>query len=587
VSDGVAAGIGFGRALAARHGAGIPLWRFGHRRYLAALPIPAPNVPKVRSWIWRLVYLKLILLILWPNPTPMQLLPSPAVRLERAHAPAAPAAPARVSALEQQMPTVSRIPTLLTGRRSVQESERHTTRLPSIALCVVWLVGILLAAITTLRVTLVTRKTVRESRPLADQWLRRECEVLSHYLRLTRSPQLRSRENVSSPQTVGLLRPVILFPASFVDQFPTQEVRLVLAHELAHLQRHDLLWGWARRFVNAVLFFHPLVWMAHEQATLAEEIACDETALRAANATVSDYAGTLLKVTERSLLMSRVAATVLLGTGMSRAYRMVASRLQALQQIRSLCSGIARGRRRRATVLGCLAAAMLLPLGLMTWFHKSGIRQIDLRYPVLAFKVSRGRNHTMSVKREVCRFAGFKLSRVTEDDDKAPSIATGNSGVRSSADWTTNPNTTTGAGAFSSDGRAFSSATWTAPANTPGASIPGRVAGWLRRLGLKPQLDTGAYTSGVYTGEESCALIVRFAHDPRYNGYEDIAALLTDEHGETIKLAPYRSEFPPQSGEYVKFWVVNPAPVTRAKFTLRLRLDAEDKDVAVLRLGEL
>src|SRR5881296_2445402 len=119
--------------------------------------------PKVRSWIWRLVYLKLILLILWPNPIPMQLLPSPAVRLERAHAPAAPAAPARVSALEQQMPTVSRIPTLLTGRRSVQESERHTTRLPSIALCVVWLVGILLAAITTLRVTLVTRKTVRES----------------------------------------------------------------------------------------------------------------------------------------------------------------------------------------------------------------------------------------------------------------------------------------------------------------------------------------------------------------------------------------------------------------------------------------
>ena|SRR2546422_1789400 len=86
--------------------------------------------PKVRSWIWRLVYLKLILLILWPNPIPMHLLPSPTVRLDRALAP------------EQQMPTISRIPTLLTGRRSLQESERHTTRLPSIALCVVWLGGV-------------------------------------------------------------------------------------------------------------------------------------------------------------------------------------------------------------------------------------------------------------------------------------------------------------------------------------------------------------------------------------------------------------------------------------------------------------
>jgi beta-lactamase regulating signal transducer with metallopeptidase domain len=427
-------------------------------------------------------------------------------------------------------------------------------------LLVIWLGGVLFVATRTIRNAVATNKTIRDSQPLTDPRLREECEMLSHYLRLKRRPQLLSQKDVSSPQAAGLLDPVILFPIWFVDRFSIQKVRLVLAHELAHLQRHDLLWSWLRRVVNGLLFFHPLVWVAQEQATLAEEIACDEAALRGINARISDYAGTLLRVTEQSLLMTQ-GATALLGTGMSRGYRVMASRLQALQQSRGLSSRIARGKRRRATVLGCLAAAVLLPLGLMTWFHSSGIRQIDPRYPILGYKVSRGQNHTLSVKREVCRFAGFTLSRVVEDTAPAQGMAFG-ANTRSSSRWDTGT-------------------------KTPGTGLPGRVTGLLRKLRFKPQLDTGAYTSGVHLAEDSCAFVVRFAHDPKYSRYEDITAFLVDEQGERIPLVAHHSEFPPQSGEYVKFWVVSPAPVTRAKFTLLLRLPAEGKDVAVLCLGEL
>ena len=135
-------------------------------------------------------------------------------------------------------------------------------------------------------------------------------------------------------------------------------------------------------------------------------------------------------------------------------------------------------------------------------------------------------------------------------------------------------------------GARFSSG-WTNDTKVAGTTIPGRVAGLLRKLGVKSQLDVGSYCSEVYLPNDSCVVFVRFAYDPKYVNYEDIGAVLEDEHHGTVVLAPYRSEYPPQSGEYVKFWVVSPAPITREKFSLHLRLTAEDKDVAVVHLAEL
>lgn len=128
---------------------------------------------------------------------------------------------------------------------------------------------------------------------------------------------------------------------------------------------------------------------------------------------------------------------------------------------------------------------------------------------------------------------------------------------------------------------------WTTNSSVFGVSLPGRVAGWLRKIGFKPELETGAYLSSVSVSDESLASIVRFAHDPQREGYEDINAFLVDERGETIPLIEHRREAVTETSEYVKFWVISPAPVTRERFRLRLRLATEGKDVAIVRLGEL
>jgi len=507
--------------------------------------------PTVRSWLWRIVYVELILVLSGLSPIRIPLLPKPDMRIEAVEtaSDARPMEPAS-GVRRDRAPTVAAGPSTAWA---VPDAPRAWG-----AMFLAWLGGVGWLAGRNLRAWRDTRRTRCESRPLDDPWLQQECESLSRYLRLRCSPQLLCHENASGPQAIGPAHPALLFPVAFARQRPPTEVRLVMAHELAHLRRHDLFWEWLRRVVNGVLFFHPLVWVARRQALLADEMACDALALRVVNATVTDYAGTLLRIAEDGLLVPR-SSPALLGTGMSSAHWMMDRRLRALPHSHDRCSNQERRRRWRATLLGGVAAALVLTVGLMTWFHDSGIRQIDPRYPVLGFTVSRGRNHVLSVDREVLRFAGLSVSRRAAQMQTPSSASTRPGGV---------------------------GITWSANTTLPSKSMPSRLAGWMRKVGLKPTLSSDNYSSGIYLGEESCVIAVRFGCDARNRDCKDIAAFLVDEQGEAIRLVPH-SDGSPTSSEYLKFWVITPAPITRAKFNLLLRKEADGKDVAEIRLGEL
>jgi beta-lactamase regulating signal transducer with metallopeptidase domain len=65
-----------------------------------------------------------------------------------------------------------------------------------------------------------------------------------------------------SPWLEGIHAPAIIFPRSLLAACSRRELRLMLAHELAHLKRRDLQWGWLATAAHALFFFHPLVWIA-------------------------------------------------------------------------------------------------------------------------------------------------------------------------------------------------------------------------------------------------------------------------------------------------------------------------------------
>ena len=66
------------------------------------------------------------------------------------------------------------------------------------------------------------------------------------------------------PMTWGLLRPKLLLPADS-DRWSDERRRLVIRHELAHVERRDYLTNLITQFVCALYWFNPLVWLVARQ----------------------------------------------------------------------------------------------------------------------------------------------------------------------------------------------------------------------------------------------------------------------------------------------------------------------------------
>jgi beta-lactamase regulating signal transducer with metallopeptidase domain len=100
--------------------------------------------------------------------------------------------------------------------------------------------------------------------------------VLARRMGLRRSPALRAHDRVDGPITVGRWRPLILLPASLFTQMPSELLEALLAHELAHIRRLDYLVNFLQCAVEALLFYHPVVWwLSHRMRIEREQIADD------------------------------------------------------------------------------------------------------------------------------------------------------------------------------------------------------------------------------------------------------------------------------------------------------------------------
>jgi bla regulator protein BlaR1 len=95
------------------------------------------------------------------------------------------------------------------------------------------------------------------------------------------------------PMIWGVFRPAILLPEDAVD-WPEERKRVVLLHELAHIQRHDFLTTLAARLACALHWFNPLVWIAARQIRREQEQACDDVVLRMGSS-AEDYAEEVLE----------------------------------------------------------------------------------------------------------------------------------------------------------------------------------------------------------------------------------------------------------------------------------------------------
>src|SRR5436853_1361988 len=111
------------------------------------------------------------------------------------------------------------------------------------------------------------------------------------------------------------------------------DIRLVLAHELAHVKRHDLAWNGLAAIVHSLLYFHPLVWLAHRVARQEQEMACDELAVTRLDIQPHNFGRLLIKIAYQ---ISPTLCPGLAAIGMSGSFKTLSRRLEAMKSIRQL-----------------------------------------------------------------------------------------------------------------------------------------------------------------------------------------------------------------------------------------------------------
>jgi beta-lactamase regulating signal transducer with metallopeptidase domain/biotin carboxyl carrier protein len=266
--------------------------------------------PAFKCWVWRVAYLKLLVALCWAVPIPLRVLPA-----SRAAAPV-------VAGTPVETPTTVE-PADVRPRATPAAPAPARTIVLHDALFAAWGAGALLLALRLAFGWRAARAIRRGTVAVDDVALLRTCAELATAYGLTRAPALAYNAALRSPLLLGPIRPLIVLPADAGARHPPDALRLMLAHELAHLKRRDLWWNWLTAVAQGLFFFHPLVWLAAREWRLAQESACDEAAVAATGTSPARYGDMLLDVIAgprppRRPLFSVPPATAAAGVAESR-----------------------------------------------------------------------------------------------------------------------------------------------------------------------------------------------------------------------------------------------------------------------------
>jgi len=174
-----------------------------------------------------------------------------------------------------------------------------------------WLAGVLLFSLRPVWGWLYVRRLQRRGLSPLSETLQSAGERIRRCLGVNRAVRFARSSLVEVPAVVGYLRPLVLLPASVTTGLSSSEIEMILAHELAHVRRHDYLVNVVQTVIEALLFYHPGMWWVSSQIRRERENCCDDVAVSVCGSRAS-YVRTLARLAEQRLL---TPATVLGATG--------------------------------------------------------------------------------------------------------------------------------------------------------------------------------------------------------------------------------------------------------------------------------
>jgi len=245
-------------------------------------------------------------------------------------APPTPAAAAEVGG--PTLVPVTDVPALLANAateswrdRAVQFVTSAKQYLPVIV--AIWLAGVVFLSSRLLLSFARARRLMQRALEANPQW-QRTAKRLSDALGLRRAVRLVESAAVEVPSVIGSLRPVILLPASALTGMTPEQIEMVLAHELAHIRRHDFLINLLQAVAETLMFYHPAVWWMSRRVRIERENCCDDLAIAVCGNPIQ-YARALTRLEELRAHAPAITVAATGGSLLERIRRIVAERAES------------------------------------------------------------------------------------------------------------------------------------------------------------------------------------------------------------------------------------------------------------------
>ena len=184
-----------------------------------------------------------------------------------------------------------------------------------------WIAGVVVLTLRTAGGWLWVRRLRLRAAP-ASMEMTRAAARLARQIHVTRPVRLLQSTLVDVPTVIGWLKPAILFPAGALAGLSPLQLEAILAHELAHVRRHDYLVNLLQTMVETLLFYHPAVWWISRQIRIERENCCDDLAVSLCGDPVV-YAQALADLEELRAPGGRLAIAASGGSLLKRVRRLI------------------------------------------------------------------------------------------------------------------------------------------------------------------------------------------------------------------------------------------------------------------------
>lgn len=180
---------------------------------------------------------------------------------------------------------------------NVEEAVQDGANRPSTSIwnwiAIVWFIGVVVQIVVFIVRFAQTLQMLRGARHASSRFVETTLHQLSQSMSVRR-PVVLIHGDTGSPCVIGIRNPCVLVSDVIARESRLDVLRDVLAHELAHVRRRDLLWNLLPVTVSCLFYFHPLLWLLRRELAVQTEIATDELAMRASGCLPRQYAASLL-----------------------------------------------------------------------------------------------------------------------------------------------------------------------------------------------------------------------------------------------------------------------------------------------------